>query len=634
MKNSIVQNIANKLFLSRSNALEYELNEYELSLVFEEKLDGYSLEDNKLTFSSYDDRDYYIAYHYFSEIANECANSDNIILVTALNIWKKSLYGDRKIAGLFLSLYEERIDIWELLLVSECTAYEITSLADQFMMYMKNIDIQKIFNFFSYVYKERNQYVGFYPLLQARLTNDPQKCQDIINEFYSSIQLDTAQLFNIALFALANQNYSSTIDILIDNIEKENSILSTQSLWVLGKIINKSDYKNNEIVEIIKNTISSSVLSISNAGMQVAVDTVERLPEVKYIIRNLLEENNYKIMELLSIRLYTTNELIYHDDYSFWLSCICKNSMGNDSISDTVFHIFTYLAKNESTHDLLLNCIFIFMENNKLSENSDNIEELLHEVVYYPSLLNKLFTMTLIDENLEFTIFSRSIETYLIVNQSEHTLECSLDIINHFTEQDFIFLVRRILGVISHEIQLVSLMFSLLKIDNSRKRIYAIVKSVMINEIAMDYPYYVLDEVKRRKDNSKNKKGSILNLYDEILFEIDKYISSFDSLPRVKEFEPPSSLVNAYQKERNKVSLKNNELNKGDSFIFKVANQVILKAGIGSFYYNDFNIKGYSEPSYLHEFSTSYSLPRRYVMDNVGYNIRIIEFRHAKKDMI
>ena len=77
--------------------------------------------------------------------------------------------------------------------------------------------------------------------------------------------------------------------------------------------------------------------------------------------------------------------------------------------------------------------------------------------------------------------------------------------------------------------------------------------------------------------------------------------------------------------------IRNNDNYKEKSFIFELASQIILKAGVGSFYYNDLDEKGYSETSYLHEFSSSYSLPRRYVMDNIGYDISIAQFRCAKR---
>jgi hypothetical protein len=50
MKDSIVQHIAHKIFLARSDVLEYALDEQELSLLPKEKSAGYCLKDNKLIF--------------------------------------------------------------------------------------------------------------------------------------------------------------------------------------------------------------------------------------------------------------------------------------------------------------------------------------------------------------------------------------------------------------------------------------------------------------------------------------------------------------------------------------------------------------------------------------------------------
>lgn len=635
MKDSIVNNIAHKLFMARSDALEYELDEHELSLLLKEKSDGYCLKDNKLIFSSYDDRDYYVAYYYFSEIDSECVNSENTIIPTAFSIWEKSLRGNRTIAGLFLSLYEDKLDVWQSLHTSERNPYDITSLADQFIKYAKNIEIQKLFDFFSSIYKEKNGYTGIYSSLKERLSNTPKKCQEIISKFHSNIQPDTIQLYNISLSSLKKQDYTTVIDILIDDIEKNNSLLSPQSLWILGGIIERSDntYRNDKIFEVINRAIYSPISSISNAAVQAAVDTVGKLSEIPFIIRNLLESNNQEVIESLSRKLSTTTQLTSHTDFPLWLSCICKAAMNNDTLSNSIFHTFSLLAKNESKHRLLIDCIFIMIRNNSISEKNIKIEMFFHTLVNHSNLLNELFTLTLIDENPETTVFSRLIATYLFVHRSEHTLECSLDVISNFTEQDFIFLVRRILGFISYETQLTSLILSLLKIKESEKRTYTLVKAVIINEIAMDYPGYVRDEIKKNRDNIKNKRNRIIKLYDDILNEIDIYISSFTTLPKIKELEPPSLLVHTFQKEKDKVMTRNNDLYKENLFIFEMASRIILKAGVGSFYYNDFNNKGYSEPSYLHEFSSSYSLPRRYVMDNIGYDISIAQFRCAKKDI-
>ena len=642
MQGSIIQNIANNLFFTNPDTLEYELDEHEFSLLTKEDSDHYHLKDNKLIFSSHDKIDYYAACYHASKIDIECinananANANAIIVSTAFNLWEKSFRKDRKIAGLFLSLYEDDFEILQLLLESDRDPYDITSLADQYIKYAKNIDTHKLFKFFATIYKEKKQYTGIYSSLDDRLSKIPNKCQEIIKNFHYNIQPDTIQLYNIALLSLKKQHYTSAIDILIEDIEKNDNILSPQALWIIGRVIEKSDnkYRESDIFEVINKSISSPVFQISNSAVQAAVDAVGNIDRISSIIRNLLESNNQEMINSLSAKLSITKNLTSHDDFEFWLFSICNAAMNNDTLNSSIFHIFSLLAKDESTHDLLVNCIFIMIRNNSISEEDKRIEIFLHELTKKPTLTNKLFTLALIDENPRTAGFSKLVATYLFVHRSEHILEYDLSIINNFIEQDFILLALRTLGFISNETQLVSLILSLLQVKKAEKRTYVLVKDVIINEIAMDYPGYVQDELKIRKSNIKNKRSHILKLYSYILDTVDGYISSFNTLPRIKELEPPSSLSHNFKKEREKVSIRKSKLQEENSFIFQMASKITLKAGIASFNYNDFNQKGYSEPSYLHEYSSSYSLPRRYVMDNIGYEIRIVQLKCCKKDIV
>ncbi|HCR1888361.1 TPA: hypothetical protein ONC26_004831, partial [Enterobacter roggenkampii] len=194
-----------------------------------EKSEGYSLKGGKLIFSSYEDRDHYVAHHYFSEIDSDCIDAEKIILQTAFCIWGKTFRGDRSIAGIFLSLYENKINIWQMLLSSERNQYEVTSLVDQFIKHSNNLDTNTLFNFFSAIHNKYNQHSGIFTLLGERLANNPQKCHKIITTFHSDIKKETLNLYNIALFSLRKENYTSAIDILLDDIEENDVILSPQA---------------------------------------------------------------------------------------------------------------------------------------------------------------------------------------------------------------------------------------------------------------------------------------------------------------------------------------------------------------------------------------------------------------------
>ncbi|MGU3381012.1 hypothetical protein ACLBW7_17050 [Klebsiella grimontii] len=636
MKDNIVQNIAHKLFLARSDVLEHELTEQELSFLLKEKSEGYCLKGDKLIFSSYEDRDHYVVRHYFSETDSDCVDAEKTIIQTAFSIWEKSLRGDRSTAGLFLSLYEDKINVWQVLLASERNQYEVTSLADQFIKHSRNIDINTLFNFFSVIYNKHNQYVGTFTLLGERLTNNPQKCYEIINKFHSDIKQETLHLYNIALFSLKKENYASAIDILLDDIEKNDVILSPQALWILGRFveINNIEYRNDEIKLIIKDKIASPVTDISNAAIQATVSTIDKIPDFCQIIHKLLKDNHIKTITLLCQRIAMAKNLQSHADFPDWINAICINSGDDVELRGLVFHILSSLTEDETKHQLLISCLFVMIKNGSIVIKSQEIKSFLYNATKSSELINKIFTLALIDNIPEIAEFSRLLSTHLMVNDSSHLLSYSLPIINNFTERDFIFLVRRTLGFIVNEKHLMSSILSLLNVDNANKRTDNLVLSVISNEIAIDYPNYVIDVISECKNKIVNKKNHKLKIYDDILAHTEDYLNSLKKYPRRKEFEPPSAYVLSFQKERDKVMAKNQEISNEDSFLSKIATRIPLKAGIASFHYNDRFNTGYSEPSYLHPFSSSYSLPRRHVMDNVGYEIRTVMFKTAKKDTI
>ncbi|MDT8699758.1 hypothetical protein [Kluyvera ascorbata] len=636
MKNSIVQIIAHKLFLERTGSLEYELTEKEFTLLSEEESGDYYLKGNKLIFSSYESRDKYIVTYYCSTIDFNDPDVKEKILKLSFDIYSIGLRGGTSTAGLFLSQYEDKIDILDMLATSTRNHYETTSLTDQFLSHTKNIDTKLIFRFFSDNHTKSNGYIGTFNLFSQRLSKDASKCHDIIREFYLNIKKDVLFLYNIALFSLQKDYYSSAINILLDDIEKNDAILSPQALWIAGRVVEKSnvDYRNNEIELAIKDKIVSQVTGISNAAIQAAVNTLDKFPELCHIINELLKDNHIKATTFLCQRIATDKKLQSHVYFPDWISIICINSGDNIELREIIFYILSSLTEDEAKHQLLISCLFIMIKNNSIARKSQDIDNFLYNATKSSELTNKIFTLAIINDIPKIAEFSQLLSTHLMINDSNHLLSYSLPIINNFTERDFIFLVRRTLGFISDEKHLMSSILSLLNVDNANKRTGNLVLSVVSNEIAIDYPNYVIDTTIELKNKIRNKKSHILKIYDDILSHTEEYLNHLKKYPRRKEFEPPSASVLSFQKERDKVMAKSQEMLNEDSVVFKIATRIPLKAGIASFYYNGDFGTGYSEPSYLYPFSSSYSLPRRHVMDNVGYEIRTVMFKTAKRDTI
>lgn len=634
MNSSIIQKIAHELFIEKTDSLEYQLTNEECFILSKEKSCDYYINNNILFFSSYESRDKYIVKHYCQTINSSEVNTNENIIKIAIDIWHIGIRGEYSTAGLFLSQYEDKIDIWHALIQFSRKHYETTSLVDQYLKHTRDIEVKKVFKLFSEIHNKFNGQVGFFSLFSERLTGDTSKCYEIINEFYLNINSEHLPLYNMALFSLPKKDHPSVINILLSDIAKNNSTLSPQALWILGRFIEKNDIKNrkNSIKSILKNKISSSIINISSAAIQATINAAEKIPELYPIIYDLLNASNTKAITFLCHKIVTTKTLQSHPDFPYWINTICANSEEDIELRAQIYHILSLLSTDESKHQLLIHCLFTMIRNGSAVNNSKEIESFLHSAMRQNDLANKIYTLALTDNTPETAEFSRLLSNHLIINNSNHLLEYNTPIINDFTDNDFVFLVRRTLGFISNEQHLMSSLLSLLHVENAHKRTCNLVFSVIANELAMDYPNYVIDEIQNCKNKIKDKK--ILKTYDDIIAHTNNYLNSLKKYPRIKEFEPPSSHTLSFQKERDRVMAKNQEIANEDSFVFKIAATIKLKAGTASFYYNDHFNTGYSEPSYLCPFSSSYSLPRRYVMDNIGYEIRTMMFKTAKKDVI
>ncbi|MGY0248894.1 hypothetical protein ACVFYI_15300, partial [Klebsiella michiganensis] len=111
-----------------------------------------------------------------------------------------------------------------------------------------------------------------------------------------------------------------------------------------------------------------------------------------------------------------------------------------------VFHILSSLTEDETKHQLVISCLFVMIKNGSIVIKSQEIKSYLYNATKSSELINKIFTLALIDNIPEIAEFSRLVSRDFMVNDSSHLFCFSLRIINYFTERDFIFLVRRTLG--------------------------------------------------------------------------------------------------------------------------------------------------------------------------------------------
>jgi hypothetical protein len=182
------------------------------------------------------------------------------------------------------------------------------------------------------------------------------------------------------------------------------------------------------------------------------------------------------------------------------------------------------------------------------------------------------------------------------------------------------------LGFVTSEEHLLSLTMSLLKTRDAQQRTFGLVHSLLADELGIDYPSSTVEMLESAKTATID--AGLLSLYSSAINAINDRINKLDELPRLVELRPPPGLQRQFSMAHAKQMEAASEDAKKHSILRQIATEIPIKAGLGSFNFREGN---FTEPTHFHSISTSFSLPRRHASDTVGYEIRGLMLRLAKR---
>jgi hypothetical protein len=632
MDSYLIESIAYRVFIDRNSSLECELADHELTLLSAISFNGVRINGKCLIFESIQIIEKFVADYCYKEITLKNNDVDYLIASKSYFLWECGLSKNSTVSGYFLSLFEEHIKVLPLLFLLDKNSYEISSVADQYFHHAKYINIDDVVMFFSYLHHKNDKAFESFDLLLNRFSHDQNNCLKLIVYVQENLDFGCVLLYNIALLALSKVNYQKAVDITLHDVALHNDRITPQAIWIMGVLL-KNDanlYKRTDIVsELIKSSASSNS-TISEVSINSIVNVLEFSYELRqYISKLLIRSASARLM--LSKKLIFSKKLKENKEFPLWLDFICKNASSNIELLSNALHILSGLIEQQKFHSLLHVCLSELMFIDDIEDQHDSLDYLMLCIVKNEALANSLLTLALIDERPQLAKLGVMILLSAKIHGQKYEPKFDTFIIENYENDSFIFLIRKMLGYVTDEEYLFSLTISLLDVSNYQSRTSDFVKQIILNEILVDYPTFVKDRISILRKNCDKRKTFLIKYYDELMKCANSYANGLKKLSMTKEFEPNSIALNAFLKERNKKTAQLDEMQKQNSFISSIATRIPIKAGIGTFHYNDFNDDGYSQPSMLHTFSSSYSLPRRYVIDNVGHEIMTIMYKKAQK---
>ncbi len=280
--------------------------------------------------------------------------------------------------------------------------------------------------------------------------------------------------------------------------------------------------------------------------------------------------------------------------------------------------IFNILLKDEKNINIVIDFIFTWLINSDISDNQKELKEFVEFIL--PKLsTNKIVALGL---NHDDSKINKVMKIFVM-----HDTILDKNIMKDFNDNDYIYILRRIIGYMIGFKEQIQLIFSILQVDTLSDNIKKNIEHIIVQYIYKDYPIDTIDYLREVQKNTSynNIQKQVAKKLLKHLQDIEKQYKTLPKLQELKSSTHNRRLVyNANRKIMQEAMKKADDA----SFFRSLTTTIHLKYGKGSFGYFQ---GAYQEPSYLKPFSHSVTLPNSEIINPVDAALQRYQFNNAKR---
>jgi len=595
-------------------------------------------------FSSFEKRNHFLASYIFEKHREEFISKPSQWLKTAHDVWRHEIGAPDSVAGRLLALVHDTEDIFLIAanaISGECIeVFTVLHVVEASLPYLDTIEPKSIFYLCSVQHdKTKNDYMAgaFLSQLQKKLTGLPETCRLIHTFLRREISQKTVALHPTALLALASSLGDEATILAIEDVDSQNAILRRAALWTLGRLLVSNQIKKAKIttvINVITNNIYDSDEQVRRTAIYASAESISITKKFDTVLFKLADAGDQEVLAALSHQLFLNAECMAgKDGFKKYVGQLCKLQPTAKGAVDNFDFILKQLLEDEDQQQFVLTCLTEWVSINGIDNPRNNsfaelFNSTVFELVKRRELLSQIITDWLSSDNRKHASAAAGLLSNLWVHGVKDP-EFSVTLLNSFNKSDFLFLLRRMLGFVHSEDHLISLTISLLKISDPQQWVLGFVHTALVEELGMDYPGSTTKRLEEEKDKATN--SVIIELYSRTIEIITSQMNAIEALPRIEELKPPPDVqrqfASTHAKQMNKIGKESRKL----SIVSQIFTEIPMKGGKGWFSYRD---GAYTDASNLHPYSHSIALPRRHVLDSVGYEIRLMNFRCAKREEV
>ncbi|QOX78270.1 hypothetical protein FY034_04755 [Trichlorobacter lovleyi] len=607
----------------------------------QESSDEIQIDGNSVVFASIEGRNRFLASYLFDKHKAQFQLDPSQWLHKANDVWRHEIGSSDRVAGRLLALAHNTEDI---LLVAASAivdgsieVFTVLHVVEAALPYFLRIEPASIIQLCDVQHeKTKNDLMAgaFLSQLQKKLSNMPESCRLLHSLLQEKISQSTVALHPTTLLALASQNAEESLRLAIEDTKSENVILRRAAIWTLGRLLVCNLIKKTEFasaVEIITLNISHADEQVRRTAIYAAAESVSITRKFDPLLLKMAKTGEQEVLAALSHHLFmNTKDLADKDIFKKYIRQLCKLTPTFKGAVDNFDFILAHLLADKVQQQFVLSCLSEWVARNGHEIPRDTsfpelFDSTVFELLKRPELLSQIITEWLSSDDRKHAAAVAGLLSKLWVHGFKNP-EFDTTLLSTFNKADFLFLVRRLLGFVNSEDHLLSLTISLLKSTNLQDWKLGFVHTVLAEEVGMDYPDSTMKRLEQEKSQTSDPK--IVELYSRVIHQITSHIDAIEALPRIEELKPPPDVqrlfASAHSKQMNVVAKEARK----KSIVSQIFTEIPMKGGSGWFSFRD---GGYTEASNLIPHSHSIALPRRHVLDAVGYEIRHMGFRLARR---
>ncbi|XVJ70439.1 MAG: hypothetical protein HEQ39_12920 [Rhizobacter sp.] len=577
----------------------------------------------------------------FAGLQSPSGIDEDALFERAYELWRDEISHSDQASGRLLGLASDSVDVLAIgaqRIRNGSDVFDVLHLVEAALPYLHRIEPPSIVDLFVAKYEPTKNDMArgaIHRALESWLETRPANALDLHAKVVENLSEATASLLGNAIVALAKTDYAAAFEVARGDVRAELPVRALVGVWALGRLLldeRAPPASINLVIQAVLDLIESEQGELRLQAIQAAVGAMHVMAAFDPILQRLAEDGDQDVLCAAATALFLrAKELEKRGVTQHWLELMTSLKPEFKGAIRDLDHAMARLLTQPTKVPIVVSTLgnWVAKHGHRVaidSETSTLFDGCVRRLFEIKASWASLATDWLLSSEQEHPAALAGFLTQL----SDHSrVELSLDNerLDGLATEDLLFLARRLLGYVHERAQLTSLTLSMLLSKEPEKRIYPLLRALLVDEIGYDYPGSTADACRKAAETAAmcSHKEYLLKIAETI----DQVANAKSSLPMLNELRPPTKLSRLFARARAKQMNDSFEAANENSIFRQIATQITIKAGRGTFSYRDAN---YGPSMKLSSMSHSIELPRREVFDPIGNSIRHLSFRLAKRD--